>query len=94
MFWSGENCEGVDLTFQLVRPPEHGEVAERTSRQRLSSRQLKISPTARCEGHVLPISMVYYRSGPGFRGMDRFTVRWTNRASGEVREKTYTINVW
>ncbi len=92
MFWQGTNCEGVDLTYQLISPPANGTVTQRKARAKLDSAALRISPPARCDGKVLPISFVYYQSKKGFTGTDSFTVRWTS-ALGEVRERTYTLTV-
>lgn len=92
MFWSGENCTGVDMTFEIVSPPSNGTVTQRKAREKLNSARLNISPAARCEGSVIPISYVYYQSKKGFKGTDRFTVRWTS-ATGQIREKSYAVTI-
>lgn len=80
------------MTYQLVTPPTNGTVTQRKAREALNSAKLNISPPARCEGKVIPISYVSYQSKKGFKGSDSFTVRWTS-ANGEVREKSYKVTV-
>ncbi len=92
MFWSGSDCAGADMTYQLVSPPSNGTVTQRKAREALNSAKLNISPPARCEGRVIPISYVSYQSKKGYKGTDSFTVRWTS-VNGEVRERTYTVTV-
>jgi hypothetical protein len=92
MFWSGSDCQGADLTYELVSPPTHGTVTQRKAREKLSSANLNINPPARCEGKVIPISYVYYQSKKGFTGADSFTVRWVS-VNGDKREKSYNLTV-
>jgi hypothetical protein len=92
MFWSGADCAGVDMTFQIVTPPANGTVTQCKAREALRSVKLNISPPARGEGRVIPISYVSYQPKKGFKGSDSFSVRWTS-ATGEVRERSYTVTV-
>ncbi|MFM9973108.1 MAG: hypothetical protein ACKVON_00870 [Beijerinckiaceae bacterium] len=93
MFWQGPDCAGVAISsYQLVSAPQNGTVTQRSVREKLNSAKLNISPPARCEGKEIPISYVSYQSKKGFKGSDSFTVRWTS-ATGETREKSYTVTI-
>ena len=92
MFWGGSDCKGVDMTFELVSPPSNGTVTQRKVREKLNSAKINLSPPHRCEGNVMPISYVSYQSKKGFKGTDKFTVRWTS-ATGETRERTYSVTI-
>ncbi len=92
MFWSRDDCDGHDMTYELVTPPQNGNVTQTKSRSKLVSAKLNLSPPHKCEGKNLPISYVYYQSKKGFVGTDTFTVRWVS-AHGAQREKSYTVTI-
>ena len=96
MFWGGKNCGGQDLKFEIVNGPKNGKLIQEKKKENLDVKKLKVTSALTCDGKILTISYVYYQSKTGFKGKDEFTVRWTtvgNPSPGQIREKTYKIDV-
>ena len=88
----GKNCEGNGGMVKLLTKPQHGKLTTRTVDSRIEINRFARDGKTECTGRPIKAFEVNYRSDPGFRGTDTFTIEMvTGRGSRDV--DNYTVNV-
>jgi len=82
--------------LKITTPPANGMVTM-AQENKVVPEVARLGGPQSCAGHTIPMTVVYYRSKPNFKGTDQFKYQRTNadnpddRLNGEV-EITVTVN--
>lgn len=88
----GRNCEGNGGQVKLLTKPQHGKLTTRTVDSRIRINRFARGGGTPCTGQPIKAFEVNYRSNPGYRGPDSFTIEMTT-GNGQRDVDTYMINV-
>ncbi len=83
------NCKGGKISAVISTRPTNGSATVVTKNEAISAKKLKMSNFPSCEGKIMKIIYIQYKSNPGYKGGDKIGVKW----SGTNREFIYNVNV-
>jgi hypothetical protein len=96
MYWTGKSCQKQDLTYEVISGPENGKIIQEKKIEPLDSIKIKAAKINECDGKIIIISYIFYKSNPKFKGEDQFTIMWTSVGEprpGNTRTVTYHITI-
>ena len=89
-FGWNDDCSFRTIDVDVVAKPKNGRVTPRLENQRITRAQ--VGSAGKCVGKPTRAVAVYYRSNPGYKGVDRFRVRMKVGGQPPVTF-TYTVRV-
>ncbi len=86
--WNND-CSFKTINVNVAQKPQHGTVSPKVEMQRITRAQ--IGSVGNCAGKPTKAVAVYYRSKPGYRGIDRFRIQMS--VGGQSKYFNYTVRV-
>jgi hypothetical protein len=86
------DCSGYRGTVTVVTKPSNGLLATRSGPYVIDINRFT-GTRSKCAGRTIPGLHVYYTSRPGFRGVDRFTLRAVYREGLLSVNDNYSVSV-
>jgi hypothetical protein len=83
-------CSSAFGTVKVISKPQHGTISSHLVDARIGASRRKGGPD-QCFGRPIKALAVFYKSQPGYHGIDNFTLDATFHAYRDV--DTFTINV-
>jgi hypothetical protein len=89
--WDPHSCNSLAATMNILVKPAHGVLIPRVIPWTITTS--RFGPVMNCAGKPIKALQIEYKSTPGYRGTDTFTIDVTFGWEGRRDTDTYTVTV-
>jgi hypothetical protein len=89
--WDPNSCASLAATMNVLVQPAHGVLIPRVVPHVITTS--RFGTVAHCTGHSIKALQIEYKSAPGYRGVDTFTIDVIFGFEGRRDTDTYTVTV-